>query len=120
MLNKCLTKITALSPTFFDKINGGWKAEPALPSIPGSTGQGWEGKGKARLSLPLDQRTGPLHPAESQLEPIPQGVTLWMGPHLEPLHSHAGDVATLVDLDGRALNQRGLFLCPGIPRDLPC
>ena len=87
---------------------------------PGSTGQGWEGKGKARLSLPLDQRTGPLHPAESQLEPILQGVTLWMGPHLEPLHSHAGDVATLVDLDGRALNQRGLFLCPGIPRDLPC
>lgn len=42
------------------------------------------GEGRARLSLPLDQRTGPLHPAESQLEPIPQGVSLWMGPHLGP------------------------------------
>ena len=87
---------------------------------PGSTGQGWEGKGRARLSLPPSEDRTAAPRRESQPEPIPQGVTLWMGPHLEPLHSHAGDVATLVGLDGRALSQRGLSLCPRIPWDLPC
>ena len=43
---------------------------------PGSTGQRVEGKGRAMLSLPLGQRTGPLRPPQSQPEPIAQGVTL--------------------------------------------
>lgn len=57
---------------------------------PGSTGQGWEGGKEAQAVSACGSEGRTAAPAESQLEPIPQGVSLWMGPHLEPLHSHAG------------------------------
>ena len=71
MLNRCLTKITALSPTFFDKTNSGWKAEPALLSIPGSTGQGL-------LLLPWEDTLKPSKGAVKCLRKYPSKFTLML------------------------------------------
>ena len=75
---------------------------------PGSTGQGWEGKGRARLSLPLSEDRTAAPRRESQPEPIPQGVTLWMGPHLA-FQASPGDTVVSPQGPGLALQAMGLI-----------